>query len=258
MKEEKSLSMHTKIKNILITQSAPSDENSPYKGIEKKFKVKIEYKSFIDIEGLSLSEFRKQNIHPLDFTAVILTSKHAVDNYFRLCKELRIELPADMKYFCVSNTTAQYLQKYIVIRKRKLFVGNKTAEDLIELVKKHPKDKYVFPCSDMARTELTKFMHENNYYIKEAIVYRTVYSDLQDIKDKEYDMIVFFSPSAIESLFKNFPDFQQRNTRIAVFGPTTAQAAREKNLVVDIEAPQPNIPSMASAIELYLQQLENK
>jgi len=248
--------MQTKIKNILITQSAPLEENSPYKGIEKKFKVKIEYKNFIDIEGLSVSEFRKQNLHPLDFTAVILTSKHAVDNYFRLCKELRVELPPDMKYFCISNTTAQYLQKYIVIRKRKLFVGTKTAEDLIELVKKHQNDKYIFPCSDMARIELTKYMHENNYHIKEAIVYKTVYSDLSSIKDKQYDMIVFFSPSAIESLFKNFPDYQQNNTKIAVFGPTTAQAAREKNLRVDIEAPQPNLPSMAMAIENYLQQFE--
>lgn len=248
--------MYPKVRNILITQSAPSEENSPYKNLEKKFKVKIEYKSFIDIEGLSVSEFRKQNIHPLDFTAVILTSKHAVDNYFRLCKELRVELPADMKYFCISNTTAQYLQKYIVIRKRKLFVGTKTAEDLIELVKKHPKDKYIFPCSDMARTELTKFMHENGFYLKEAIVYKTIYSDLSDIKGKEYDMIAFFSPSAIESLFKNFPDFQQNNTRIAVFGPTTAQTAREKGLKVDIEAPLPNVPSMAMAIENYLMQCE--
>lgn len=248
--------MYPKVKNILITQSAPIDENSPYKNIEKKFKVKIEYKSFIDIEGLSVSEFRKQNLHPLDFTAVILTSKHAVDNYFRLCKELRVELPPDMKYFCISNTTAQYLQKYIVIRKRKLFVGTKTAEDLIELIKKHPKDKYIFPCSDMARTELTKYMHENGYSIKEAIVYKTVYSDLSDLKDKNFDLIAFFSPSAIESLFKNFPDFQQNNTRIAVFGPTTAQAAREKGLRVDIEAPQPNLPSMAMAIESYLQQCE--
>ncbi|GIV43080.1 MAG: uroporphyrinogen III methyltransferase [Bacteroidia bacterium] len=248
--------MYPKVKNILITQSAPLDENSPYKNLEKKFKVKIEYKSFIDIEGLSVSEFRKQNLHPLDFTAVILTSKHAVDNYFRLCKELRVELPADMKYFCISNTTAQYLQKYIVIRKRKLFVGTKTAEDLIELVKKHPKDKYIFPCSDMARTELTKYMHENGFSIKEAIVYKTVYSDLSEIKNKTFDLIAFFSPSAIESLFKNFPDYQQNNTRIAVFGPTTAQAANEKGLKVDIEAPQPNLPSMAMAIEHYLQQCE--
>ncbi len=256
MKEEKNLSMYPKIKNILITQSAPSEENSPYKNIEKKFKVKVEYKSFIDIEGLSVSEFRKQNLHPLDFTAVILTSKHAVDNYFRLCKELRVELPADMKYFCISNTTAQYLQKYIVIRKRKLFVGTKTAEDLIELVKKHQKDKYIFPCSDMARTELTKYMHENGYSIKEAIVYKTVYSDLSEIKNKNFDLIAFFSPSAIESLFKNFPDYQQNNTRIAVFGPTTSQAAKERGLKVDIEAPQPNLPSMAMAIESYLQQCE--
>lgn len=248
-------SLHPKVKNILITQSVPvgEEQSSPYKLLEKKFKVNVEFKSFIEIEGVSYTDFRKQNIHPLDFTAVILTSKHAVDHFFRICKEYRIhELPADMKYFCISNTTAQYLQKYIVIRKRKLFVGNKTAEDLIPLIKKHSKDKYIFPCSDMARTELTKFMHENGYYLKEAIVYHTVYSDLSDIKDKQYDLIAFFSPSAVDSLFHNFQDYNQNGTRIAVFGPTTAQAAREKGLRVDIEAPQPNIPSMTMAIEDYL------
>lgn len=249
--------MSLKIKSILISQAAPTDENSPYHALAKKFKLKLDFRSFIAIEGVSTSDFRKQNITILDHTAVILTSKNAVDHFFRISKDLRIELPADMKYFCVNNSTAQYLQKYIVIRKRKLFIGNKTAEDLIDLVKKHSKDNYLFPASDIHRNELTNWMYEHNYKLKEAIVYKTVSSDLTDIKEiNEYDMICFFSPSGIDSLFKNFPDFKQNETKIAVFGPTTAQAAKDAGLIVDIEAPQPNIPSMTTAIEYYISNVD--
>jgi len=248
--------MFSKVKNILISQPKPTDETSPYFSIAKKFKVKVDFRTFIAIEGLSVSEFRKQNMDPLKFTAVIFTSKYAVDHYFRICKELRIELPPDMKYFCVSNATAQYLQKYIIIRKRKLFVGNKTAEDLIDVMKKHIKDKFIFPCSDLARTELTSWMRDNKYDVTEAIVYKTVSADLTDVKIENYDMLCFFSPSGIESLFKNFPDFKQEKVRIGVFGPTTAAAAKDKGLRVDIEAPTPSVPSMTAAIEGYLQQCE--
>jgi uroporphyrinogen-III synthase len=244
--------MASKVKNILISQPQPVDDENPFIQIGKKWNIKVDFKKFIQIQGISASEFRKQNLDPLKFTAVIITSKYAVDHYFRICKELKIEMPADMKYFCVSEATAKYLQKYIVIRKRKLFVGEKTAADLLPLIKKFPNEKFIYPCSDIHRTDLTDFMHANGYKISEAILYQTVSSNLAELPIKNYDMLCFFSPSGVESLFKNFPDFQQNNTRIGVFGPTTAKVAKELGLNVDIEAPSPNAPSMAGAIEQYL------
>jgi uroporphyrinogen-III synthase len=244
--------MASKVKSILISQPQPTDDENPFIQIGKKWNIKVEFRKFIQIQGISASEFRKQNLDPLKFSAVIITSKYAVDHYFRICKELKIEMPADMKYFCVSEATAKYLQKYIVIRKRKLFVGEKTATDLLPLIKKYPNEKFIYPCSDIHRTDLTDFMHANGYKISEAIIYQTVSSDLSDVQIKNYDMLCFFSPSGVESLFKNFPDFVQNNTRIGVFGPTTAKVAKELGLNVDIEAPSPNAPSMAGAIENYL------
>jgi len=244
--------MASKVKSILISQPQPVDDENPFIQIGKKWNIKVDFKKFIQIQGISASEFRKQNLDPLKFSAVIITSKYAVDHYFRICKELKIEMPADMKYFCVSEATAKYLQKYIVIRKRKLFVGDKTAADLLPLIKKFPNEKFIYPCSDIHRTDLTDFMHANGYKISEAILYQTVSSNLVELPIKNYDMLCFFSPSGVESLFKNFPDFQQNNTRIGVFGPTTAKVAKELGLNVDIEAPSPNAPSMAGAIEQYL------
>jgi uroporphyrinogen-III synthase len=246
--------MVSKIKSILISQPQPQpgDEDNPFVQIGKKWSVKVEFRKFIQIQGISASEFRKQSLDPLKFTAVIITSKYAVDHYFRICKELKIEMPPDMKYFCVSEATAKYLQKYITIRKRKLFVGTKTAEDLIPLIKKHAAEKFVYPCSDIHKTELTDYMHANGFYIKEAIIYQTVSSDLSDVSLHQYDMLCFFSPSGIDSLFKNFPDFNQDTMRIGVFGPTTAKAAKDAGLKVVVEAPSPNAPSMAAAIENYL------
>lgn len=244
--------MASKVKSILISQPQPTDDENPFIQIGKKWNIKVEFRKFIQIQGISASEFRKQNLDPLKFSAVIITSKYAVDHYFRICKELKIEMPADMKYFCVSEATAKYLQKYIVIRKRKLFVGEKTATDLLPLIKKYPNEKFIYPCSDIHRTDLTDFMHANGYKISEAIIYQTVSSDLSDVQIKNFDMLCFFSPSGVESLFKNFPDFEQNNTRIGVFGPTTAKVAKELGLNVDIEAPSPNAPSMAGAIENYL------
>lgn len=244
--------MASKVKSILISQPQPIDEDNPFVQIGKKWNIKVEFRKFIQIQGISAPEFRKQNLDPLKFTAVIITSKYAVDNYFRICKELKIELPPDMKYFCVSEATAKYLQKYITIRKRKLFVGEKTAKDLLPLIKKYPNEKYIYPCSDIHRTDLTDFMHASGYHIKEAIIYNTVASDLGDIQIKNYDLLCFFSPSGVESLFKNFPGFVQDEIRIGVFGPTTAKVAKDLGLRIDIEAPLPNTPSMAGAIENYL------
>jgi uroporphyrinogen-III synthase len=188
----------------------------------------------------------------LAHTAVIFTSRNAVDHFFRLAAESKVEIPSDMKYFCISEQTAYYLQKYIVIRKRKIFTGLRTAEDLLEVIKKHPKEKYIFPCSNIRKDDIPNFLEQNGYTYMEAIIYKTVASDLSDLADVNYDVIAFFSPSGINSLLVNFPDFKQNKTRIAAFGPTTAKAVQDANLILDIEAPLPNAPSMTGAIEVYL------
>lgn len=241
-----------KVKSILISQPKPTEENSPYLVLAKKYGLKMEFRKFIQIQGISSDEFRKQNVNPLAYTAVIFTSKYAIDNYFRILKDLKIELPPDMKYFCVSEATAKYLQKYIIIRKRKLFVGEKTAKDLQPLIRKHGTEKYLFPCSSIHTPDVTDFLKSNNYNFTEAIIYNTVPSDVRDVKLDQFDMLCFFSPSGIDSLFTNFPGFEQGDTVIGVFGPTTAKSAKDRGLKVDIEAPAPNAPSMTAAIENYL------
>ncbi len=245
------------VKSILISQPRPAEENSPYFELAKKFGLKIDFRKFIQVEGVTVNEFRKQNINPLDFSAVILTSKYAIDHYFRILTDMKIEMPPDMKYFCVAEGAAKYLQKYIVIRKRKLFCGERTTEDLIALMKKHKDDRYLFPCSSVHTPQLTGWMDTNGYNYKKAIIYETVSSDLSDLKNVTYDMICFYSPSGIDSLFKNFPKFKKNSTRIAVFGSTTSKAAKEAGLKVDVEAPQPDLPSMTAAIEDYLKRNNN-
>ncbi|MEM6802759.1 MAG: uroporphyrinogen-III synthase [Bacteroidota bacterium] len=243
------------VKSILISQPSPTDQNSPYFRLAQKWNIKIDFRKFIQVEGVNLNEFRKQGLNPLDFTGIIFTSKVAVDHFFRLINEMRVEMPADTKYFCVGEATSKYLQKYIVIRKRKLFVGERRATDLLPFVSKHKKEKFLFPCSNVHRKELPTQMREKGMDLTEAVIYRTVNADLSDLKDIYYDMICFFSPSGIKSLYKNFPDFEQNNTRIAVFGPTTAKEARSHDLRVDVEAPKPNMPSMTAAIERYLRDI---
>jgi uroporphyrinogen-III synthase len=241
-----------KVKSILVTQEAPSDANSPYLKLADKFSLKIDFRPFIQVEPVPVKEFRKQKIDILQHTAIIFTSRNAVDHFFTICSELKIEMPADMKYFCVSDQTSNYLQKYIVIRKRKIFTGLKTALDLMELLKKHKNEKYLFPCSDIRKNDIPDFLKQNGYAFTEAIIYNTVASDLSDLKEVFYDIVAFFSPSGITSLVQNFPEFKQNNTRIAAFGPTTAKAARDAGLILDIEAPLPNAPSMTGALELYI------
>lgn len=240
------------VKSILVSQPEPSDSKSPYGILAEKYKLKIDFRPFIQIDPVSLKDFRKQKVDILEHTAVIFTSRNAVDHFFRLCTESRIEVPADMKYFCISEQTANYLQKYIVVRKRKIFTGYRTANDLIEILKKHKNEKYIFPCSNIRKEDIPVFMEENNIKYTEAIIYKTVASDLSDLADVNYDIIAFFSPSGINSLLVNFPDFKQNQTRIAAFGPTTAKAVQDAGLQLDIEAPQPNAPSMTGALELYI------
>jgi len=246
-----------KVKSILVTQESPTDANSPYLKLAEKYNVKIDFIPFIQVEPVPVKEFRKQKIDILNYTAVIFTSRNAVDHFFHICAELKIEMPPDMKYFCVSEQTSNYLQKYIVIRKRKIFTGLKTAQDLLEILKKHKNEKYLFPCSDIRKNDIPDFLRNNGYEFSEAIIYHTVASNLSHLKDVYYDILAFFSPSGINSLLVNFPDFKQNNTRIAAFGPTTAKAVRDAGLILDIEAPLPNAPSMTGALELYIRKANN-
>lgn len=246
-----------KVGSILVSQPEPKDEDSPYRKLSEKYKVKIDFRPFIHIEPVSVKDFRKQKVEVLNYTAVIFTSRNAVDHFFRLCREMKIEVPADMKYFCISDQTANYLQKYIIIRKRKIFTGSKTAQDLIEILKKHKNEKYIFPCSNIRKNDIPDFLTKNGYKFTEAIIYNTVASDLSDLADVNYDIIAFFSPSGINSLFINFPNFKQNKTRIAAFGPTTAQAVRDAGLALDIEAPMPDAPSMTGALEAYIKAANN-
>ena len=241
-----------KVKSILVTQEAPTDPNSPYFKIAEKYGLKIDFRPFIVVEPVDLKEFRKQKVDILAHTAVIFTSRNAVDHFFHLCKELKIEMPPEMKYFCISDQTANYLQKYIVIRKRKIFAGLKSTSDLLDLIKKHKHEKYLFACSDIRKNDIPDYLKSHNIQFTEAIIHRTVAADLSDLKEVYYDILAFFSPSGINSLFVNFPDFKQNNTRIATFGPTTAKAGKDAGLILDIEAPLPNAPSMTGAIELYI------
>jgi uroporphyrinogen-III synthase len=241
-----------KVSSILVSQPMPKQENSPYHKLAEKFDLKIDFRPFIEVKGVAYKEFRKKKIELLDFSAVIFTSRNAIDHFFRICKEAKVEMPADMKYFCISEQTAYYLQKYIVLRKRKLFTGKKTVEDLLEIIKKHPGEKYLFPCSSIRKDDIPDFLRDNEIVYSEAIIYETVASDLSDLADIKYDIIAFFSPSGISSLFINFPTFKQNSTRIAAFGTTTAKAVLDNDLILDIEAPLPHAPSMTGAIEQYI------
>jgi uroporphyrinogen-III synthase len=244
----------TKVESILVSQPKPKDSKSPYYKLAQKYNIKIDFRPFIQVEPVTSKEFRKQKIDILKHSAIIFTSRNAVDHLFNLCNDLKIEVPADMKYFCISEQTANYLQKYIVIRKRKIFTGSKTAQDLIEILKKHKNEQYLFPCSNIRKNDIPDFLKENEYNYSEAVMYKTVARDLSDLADVNYDIIAFYSPSGINSLFVNFPDFKQNKTRIAAFGPTTSKAVKDAGLILDIQAPMPQAPSMTGAIELYIKQ----
>ena len=247
-----------RVKSILVSQPAPQNGKSPYYDLAEKYNLKVDFRPFIEVNPVDIKDFRKQKIEILAYTAIIFTSRNAVDHFFDICAELRIEMPADMKYFCVSEQTSNYLQKYIVVRKRKIFTGQRTAQDLIEIIKKHKNEKYLFPCSSIRKNEIPDFLKENGYQYKEAVMYETVAADLSDLANVNYDVIAFFSPSGINSLFVNFPDFKQNKTRIAAFGPTTGQAVKDAGLILDIEAPMPNAPSMTGAIEMYIKDARKK
>lgn len=246
------------IRTILVSQPKPASENSPYFELAKKYNLTIDFRPFIQVEGAKAKEVRKQRVNFEDYSAVIFTSKVAVDHFFRIAEEIRFEIPDSLKYFCISEAIALYLQKYVVYRKRKIFFGKQNIVHLADVMKKHKNEKFLLPCTDILRNRIPDTLSKYNFDFKKVILYRTVAADLSDLSDVKYDMLVFYSPGGIESLFKNFPHFKQNNTFIAAFGATTAKAVQDKNLRVDLHAPQPNAPSMVGGIELFIKSLSAK
>jgi len=241
-----------KVKTILVSQPEPKIENSPYFELQQKQHVKIDFRPFIHVEGVPCKEVRFQKIDLSDFSAIILSSRNAVDHFFRVAEEMRFKVPDSMKYFCQSEAVAFYLQKYVVYRKRKIYVGKRTFEELIPLIKKYKDESFLLPTSDKLKNNVPEILDGLAVNWRKAVFYRTVASDLSDLADVSYDILVFFSPSGIDSLLKNFPDFKQNHTRIAVFGDTTINAVKEHGLRVDISAPTPETPSMSMALEKYI------
>ncbi|HLW40609.1 MAG TPA: uroporphyrinogen-III synthase [Brumimicrobium sp.] len=244
------------IRTILVSQPEPESSRNPYLSLAEKHNLKVDFRPFIHVEGVEKNEFRNQKIDFTDHTAVIITSKTAVDHYFRMAEECRFEVPTEMKYFCISEAVAYYLQKYVTYRKRKIFFGKQTIEDLMDSIAKHKKEKFLLPCSNILRENIPSALDKAKINYKKAILYKTVASDLSDLEDVLYDVLVFFSPTDVESLFKNFPNFKQNKTVIAAFGPTTAKAIVESNLRLDIHAPQPQVPSMSMAIDQFIKDLK--
>ena len=243
------------IKKILVSQPKPTSEKSPYFDIAEKFDVELVFRPFIKVEGITSKEFRAQKVSILDYTAVVFTSRHAIDHFFTMAKELRVNIPEDMKYFCVTETIALYIQKYVQYRKRKIFFGETgKIEDLIPSMVKHKTEKYLVPMSDVHNNSLSMLLDSKKLNHKECVMYKTVSNDFteEEVKNFDYDMLIFFSPSGIEALTKNFPDFNQGNIAIATFGPATAKAAKEVGLRLDIEAPSEKYPSMTGALQHYL------
>lgn len=247
-----------KVKTILVSQPEPKVENSPYFELEEKQRVKIDFVPFIHVEGVSSKEVRQQKVDLTKYTAIILTSRNAVDHFFRIAEEMRYKVPDTLKYFCLSEAVAYYLQKYVVYRKRKIYVGKRTFGELSPIIKKYKNEKFLLPSSDMLKPDVPKTLDKLGVEWKKATFYKTVVSDLSHLRDVTYDILVFFSPSGIKSLFENFPDFKQNDTRIAVFGNTTIKAAKEHGLVVNIKAPTSETPSMTMALKKYISEVNKK
>jgi len=243
-----------KIRKILVSQPEPPNPKSPYFDLAKKYNLKIEFKPFVQVEGISSKDFRQQKINILDFTAVIFTSKTGIDHFFRICNELRIVVPDTMKYFCITENVAFYLQKYIVYRKRKIFHGKAKFQDLIDVIVKHRDDSFFVPLSEPHNAEIPDLLDKNNIRYTIGTLYRTISSHFSNVKDFDYDILVFYSPSGIKSLKENFPDFIQGNIKIAAFGPTTASAVESEVLRLDINTPNPKAPSMTMALDEFLKE----
>lgn len=246
-----------KVNKILVSQPKPSSEKSPYFELAQKHGVEIVFRPFIKVEGLTPREFRAQKVSIPEHTAIIFTAKTAIDHFFRLCEEMRITMPDTQKYFCTSETIANYLQKYIIYRKRKIFFP-KTGKfvDLVPQIVKHKDENYLLAVSDINLGAEAELLDKNKIKYDRGVIYRTVSNDFGPDEPLDYQMLVFFSPQGIESLGKNFPDFNQEGVAIATFGANTAKAAKDAGLKVDIEAPSPATPSMPAAIDRFLSSLE--
>lgn len=241
------------IKKILVSQPKPASDKSPYFEIASKRNVELVFRPFIKVEGLSAKEFRQQKVNILDYTAIIFTSRNAIDYFFMLCKELRINIPEDMKYFCITETIALYIQKYVQYRKRKVFFGSTgKIDDLLPAMIKHKTEKYLTPLSDVHNDEISNLLDSKKLVHKEVVMYRTVSNDFKPEEKFDYDMLIFFSPSGIQALSKNFPNFEQKDIAIGTFGPTTAKAAKDAGLRVDMEAPSSKYPSITAALDHFI------
>lgn len=244
-----------KVKSILVTQPKPESDKSPYFDLAKKFNLKIDFREFIHVEPVDVRDILNDKLNIMDFTAVIFTSRNAIDHYFRVCTELFLNVPDRMKYFCISESTAYYLQKYVVYKKRKVFYSKHKNKDMMDVIKKNTHERFLLPCSDIHKLDIAEGLEKLGVKFTKAVLYKTVCSDLSDLANVNYDMLAFFSPSTVTSLFKNFPKFKQNETRIAAFGPTTCQAIIDAGLILNVQAPIPGCPSMTMAIEQYLKKV---
>ena len=242
-----------KIKKVLVSQPKPTSDKSPYFDIAEKYGVEIDFRPFIKVESLSAKEFRQQKVSILDHTAVVFTSRHAIDHFFTLCTELRVTIPETMKYFCTSEQIALYIQKYVQYRKRKVFFGaTGKFNDLLPSIVKHNSEKYFVPLSDVHTDEIKNALDAKKIQHTEAVMYRTVSNDFTPEEKFDYDMLLFFSPAGITSLLKNFPDFDQKDIAIGCFGPATAKAVKDAGLRLDLEAPTVETPSMTAALDKFI------
>ncbi|HEY9114179.1 MAG TPA: uroporphyrinogen-III synthase [Bacteroidales bacterium] len=242
-----------KVKNILVSQPSPTDlEKSPYGDLAKKHSLNIDFHQFIKVEGINAQDFRRAKGSFNNHTAVVLTSRHAVDHFFRMAKELRFEIPDSLKYFCISESTAYYLQKYVQYRKRKIFYGKQNFIELVEVIKKHKEESFLIPSSDIHKDTMFEMLDEEKINYSNAIIYKTVSSNLLHLDINKYNLIIFFSPAGIKSLLTNFPNFQQGETLIGTFGTTTANAVKEAGFRLDIPGPTQSAPSMTMAVDEYL------
>ena len=242
-----------KIKKVLVSQPKPTSDKSPYYDIAEKYGVEIDFRPFIKVESLSAKEFRQQKVSILDHTAIVFTSRHAIDHFFTLCAELRVTIPETMKYFCTYEQIALYIQKYVQYRKRKVFFGaTGKFNDLIPSIVKHNTEKYFVPMSDVHTDEIKNALDAKKIQHTEAVMYRTVSNDFTPEEKFDYDMLLFFSPAGIQSLLKNFPEFDQKDIAIGCFGPATAKAVKDAGLRLDLEAPTVEAPSMTAALDKFI------
>ena len=254
------ISATKKVKKILIAQPKPEGEKSPYFDLAKKYSVNIEFFPFIVVEGVPAKDFRKQKVEILAYSAVIFTSRNAIDHFFRTCEEMKISVSQDTKYFCITEAVALYLQKFILYRKRKVFYGaDGSNSSLFDVINKHKdNEKFLYPCSESFDSEITNWLKTHNCEFATPVLYKIISNDIKEVIAKKFDVICFFTPGGVKSLMENFPDYKQNSTKLGAFGANTFKAAKAAGLVLDIKAPLPQTPSMISALEKFIVSAQNK